>query len=104
MGFFSGIARVISSAISSVASAVSTSLTKQGGIKGIFSAGIKQFAISFIASAVFSFAYKKLAGKPKLDTPQTFDTEVTRRSTIIRNPIQPRQVVYGTVKKSGILL
>ena len=104
MGFFSGIARVISSAISSVASTVASNLAKKGGIKGIFSAGIKQFAISFIASAVFSFAYKKLAGKPKLDTPQTFDTEVTRRSTIIRNPIQPRQVVYGTVKKSGILL
>ena len=66
--------------------------------------GLKQFAVSFIATAVFSFAYKKLAGKPKEPSLGGFDSEVVNRSTLIRSPISARQLVYGTVKKSGTLL
>ena len=40
-------------------------VAKKGGWKGLLSGGLKQFAFSFLATAVFSFAYKKLAGKLK---------------------------------------
>jgi hypothetical protein len=104
MGFFSGIASVITGAVKSVAKTVATSVAKRGGIKGLFSMGLKQFAVSFIATAVFSFAYRKLAGKPKEPSLGGFDSEVVNRSTLIRSPISARQLVYGTVKKSGTLL
>ena len=104
MGFFSGIASVISSAVKSVTKTVATSVAKKGGIKGLFTAGLKQFAVSFIATAIFSFAYKKLAGKPKEPSLGGFDSEVVNRSTLVRSPISARQVVYGNVKKSGTLV
>ena len=104
MGFFSGIASVITGAVKSVAKTVATSVAKRGGIKGLFSMGLKQFAVSFIATAVFSFAYRKLAGRPKEPSLGGFDSEVVNRSTLIRSPISARQLVYGTVKKSGTLL
>lgn len=103
MGFFKSFVEIVTGAAKSAAKTLGKSF-RGGGIKGIFSAGLKQFAISFIATAIFSFAYKKLAGKPKQPDFQSFDSEVTQRSTIIRNPISPRQIVYGTIKKSGVLL
>ena len=102
--FFSGVASVVKSAVKSVAGSVASSVAKKGGIKGLFSMGLKQFAVSFIATAVFSFAYKKLAGKPKEPSVGGFDSEVVNRSTLIKSPISARQKVYGTVKKSGSLL
>lgn len=104
MGFFSGIASVITSAVKSVTKTVATSVAKKGGIKGLFTAGLKQFAVSFIATAIFSFAYKKLAGKPKEPSLGGFDSEVVNRSTLVKSPISARQVVYGKVKKSGTLV
>ncbi len=104
MGFFSGIASVISSAVKSVTKTVATSVAKKGGFKGLFTAGLKQFAVSFIATAIFSFAYKKLAGKPKEPSLGGFDSEVVNRSTLVRSPISARQIVYGNVKKSGTLV
>ena len=103
-GIFSGIASVISSAVKSVTKTVATSVAKKGGLKGLFTAGIKQFAVSFIASAIFSFAYKKLAGKPKEPSLGGFDSEVVNRSTLVKSPISARQIVYGNVKKSGTLV
>jgi len=102
--FFSGVASVVKSAVKSVAGSVASSVAKKGGIKGLFSMGLKQFAVSFIATAVFSFAYKKLAGKPKEPSVGGFDSEVVNRSTLVKSPISARQIVYGTVKKSGSLL
>ena len=104
MGFFSGVASFITSAVKSVAKTVAVNTAKRGGIKGLFTMGLKQFAVSFIATAIFSFAYKKLAGKPKEPSLGGFDSEVVNRSTLIRSPISARQLVYGTVKKSGTLL
>ena len=85
--FFSGVASVVKSAVKSVAGSVASSVAKKGGIKGLFSMGLKQFAVSFIATAVFSFAYKKLAGKPKEPSVGGFDSEVVNRSTLIKSPI-----------------
>ena len=102
--FFSGVASVVKSAVKSVAGSVASSVAKKGGIKGLFSMGLKQFAVSFIATAVFSFAYKKLAGKPKEPSVGGFDSEVVNRSTLIKSPISARQKVYGKVKKSGTLV
>ena len=104
MGLFSGIASIITGAVKSVAKTVAGSVAKRGGIRGLFTMGLKQFAVSFIATAIFSFAYKKLAGKPKEPTLGGFDSEVVNRSTLIRSPISARQLVYGEVKKSGTLL
>jgi hypothetical protein len=98
--FFSGVASIVKSIAGKAASAVAT----RGGIKGILTGGIKQFAISFIASAVFSYAYKKLAGKPKEPDLTGFDSEITNRSTLVKSPISARQKVYGKVKKSGTLV
>lgn len=98
--FFSGVANLVKSAASKAATAVA----KRGGVKAILTGGIKQFAISFIASAVFSFAYKKLSGKPKEPDFGGFDSEIVNRSTLIKSPISARQKVYGQVKKSGTLV
>jgi len=100
MGFFSGISSLVKSAVATATKAIA----KRGGIKGILTGGIKQFAISFIATAVFSYAYKKLAGKPKEPDLTGFDSEITNRSTLIKSPISARQKVYGKVKKSGTLV
>ena len=104
MGFFSGIADVITGGIKAVTKPLAKSIARRGGLRGLFTMGIKQFAVSFIATAIFSFAYKKLAGKPKEPSLGGFDSEVVNRSTLIRSPISARQKVYGTVKKSGSLL
>ena len=47
-----GIVKAISSAVSSVAKVVVKNVAGKGGWKGILSGGLKQFAFSFIASAV----------------------------------------------------
>ena len=104
MGIFSGVASFVTNLVKTGAKTVAKSIAKRGGIKGLFSMGLKQFAVSFIATAVFSFAYRKLAGKPKEPSLGGFDSEVVNRSTLIRSPISARQLVYGTVKKSGTLL
>ena len=104
MGFFSGIADVITGGIKAVTKPLAKSIARRGGLRGLFTMGIKQFAVSFIATAIFSFAYKKLAGKPKEPSLGGFDSEVVNRSTLVRSPISARQIVYGNVKKSGTLV
>ena len=80
MGFGNFFSRLIRAAVSTVTTAVK----KHGGIKGIFSLSLKQFAFSFIASAVLGYAYQKLAGKPKKpDTVTVTDTVNVNDNDII---------------------
>ena len=101
MGFVS---KAISSAISTVTKVVVSNVAKRGGWKGLLSGGLKQFAFSFIASAVLSFAYKKLAGKPKQPDFNSFTNEAIQRKSLIRSPVADRSIIYGSVRKSGSIV
>lgn len=100
MGFGSFFSNIIKAAVSTATKAVA----KHGGWKGLFSLSLKQFAFSFIASAVLGYAYQKLAGKQKKPDTTAFDSEAQGRSTLIRSPVAPREIVYGTVRKSGVIV
>ena len=88
----------------SVADSVAKAVAGKGGWKGILSGGLKQFAFSFIASAVLSFAYRKLAGKPNQPDFSNFTNEAINRKVTIRSPIVPRSIIYGTVRKGGAIV
>ena len=98
MGF---VASAVKSAVSTVAKVVVSNVAKRGGWKGLLSGGLKQFAFSFIASAVLSFAYKKLAGKPKQPDFNSFTNEALQRKSLIRSPVAVRSIIYGEIRKSG---
>ena len=104
MGFFSGFSGIVKSAVGIAKSVVKNVGVGKGGWKGILSGGLKQFAFSFIASAVLSFAYKKLAGKPKQPDFSNFTSEAVARKSLIRSPIVPRSIIYGTVRKGGAIV
>ena len=99
-----GVVSAISNAVSSVASVVASNVAKKGGWKGLLSGGLKQFAFSFVASAIFSFAYKKLAGKPKQPDFNSFTNEAVARKSLIRSPVAPRSIIYGSVRKGGAIV
>jgi len=100
MGLFSGFTKIVKSATE----VLTKNVAKRGGWKGLLSGGLKQFAFSFIASAVLSFAYKKLAGKPKQPDFSNFTSEAVARKSLIRSPIVPRSIIYGTVRKGGAIV
>ncbi len=101
MGF---VADAVSSAVSTVTDVVLKKVAMKGGWKGLLSGGLKQFAFSFIASAVLSFAYKKLAGKPKQPDFNSFTNEAIQRKSLIRSPVADRSIIYGSVRKSGAII
>ena len=94
----------VSSAVDVITSPIKKTLASKGGWKGLLSGSLKQFAFSFIASAVLSFAYKKLAGKPKQPDFNSFTNEAIARKSLIRSPVASRSIVYGTVRKSGAIV
>ena len=95
MGF---VADAVSSAVSTVTDVVLKKVAMKGGWKGLLSGGLKQFAFSFIASAVLSFAYKKLAGKPKQPDFNSFTNEAIQRKSLIRSPVADRSIIYYRLK------
>ena len=94
----------VKSAVKGAVNFVKGSVAKGGGWKGILSGGLKQFAFSFIASAVFSFAYKKLAGKPAQPDFNSFTNEAVARKSLIRSPVAVRSIIYGEVRKGGAIV
>ena len=94
----------VSKAINTATKYVAKAVAKKGGWKGLLSGGLKQFAFSFIASAVFSFAYKKLAGKPKQPDFNSFTNEAIQRKSLIRSPVADRSIIYGSVRKGGAIV
>ena len=94
----------VSKAIDTATKYVAKAVAKKGGWKGLLSGGLKQFAFSFIASAVFSFAYKKLAGKPKQPDFNSFTNEALQRKSLIRSPVADRSIIYGSVRKGGAIV
>ena len=99
-----GIAEAIGSAVGTVAKPLVKAIAKKGGWRGLISGGLKQFAFSFIASAIFSFAYKKLAGKPKQPDFNSFTNEAVARKSLIRSPVAVRSIIYGEVRKGGAIV
>ena len=94
----------VESAVKTVTDPFLKHIAKKGGWRGLLSGGLKQFAFSFIASAVLSFAYKKLAGKPKQPDFQSFTNEAIVRKALIRSPVADRSIIYGTVRKGGAIV
>ncbi len=88
----------------SVAKTVIGNVAKKGGWKGLLSGGLKQFAFSFIASAILSFAYKKFAGKPKQPDFSSFSSEAQNRKVTVRSAVAPRSIIYGEVRKGGAIV
>ena len=105
MGWLSDAVGFVTGGVKSVANVVLKNVgVGKGGWKGLLSSGLKQFAFSFIASAVLSFAYKKLAGKPKQPDFNSFTNEALARKSLIRSPVATRSLIYGTVRKSGAIV
>ena len=99
-----GVVSAAKSIVSSATSYVVKNVAAKGGWKGLLSGGLKQFAFSFIASAVLSFAFKKLAGKPKQPDFNSFTNEAIQRKSLIRSPVAVRSIIYGSVRKSGAIV
>ena len=104
MGWFSSAVKIVTNTAKSVANVVVKNVNAKGGWKGLLSGGLKQFAFSFIASAVLSFAYKKLAGKPKQPDFNSFTNEAIQRKSLIRSPVADRSIIYGSVRKGGAIV
>ena len=104
MGWLSSAVGIITGGVKLVTKTIVKSVAGKGGWKGLLSGGLKQFAFSFIASAILGFAYKKLAGKPKQPDFSNFTSEAVARKSLIRSPIVPRTIIYGNVRKSGAIV
>ena len=104
MGWLSSAVSFVTDTASSVANVVIKNVASKGGWKGLLSSGLKQFAFSFIASAVLGFAYKKLAGKPKQPDINSFTNEALVRKSLIRSPVADRSIIYGSVRKGGAIV
>ena len=104
MGWISDAVGLVTGGAKSLVKPVLKGVAKKGGWKGLLSGGLKQFAFSFIASAILSFAYKKLAGKPKQPDFQSFTNEAIQRKSLIRSPVADRSIIYGSIRKGGAIV
>lgn len=74
----------------------------------LIEAGITAVIATFIANAIVSFAVNAVIGaifssKPKKADAPSFSTAASNRTITVRQPAQPRRVVYGQVRVGGVI-
>mgnify|MGYP001349439356 CR=1 FL=1 len=92
-----GVVSAAKSIVSSAKAVVLKNVAAKGGWKGLLSGGLKQFAFSFIASAVLSFAFRKLAGKPKQPDFNSFTNGMVGQLGIVGFLLYGRKGLTGGV-------
>ena len=103
MGFFSSITRSIGRAISGVVGAlagdfVRVALTTTLGPLGAAAAGL------VVSSMVSSTLGSSLTSRNTSVQKNAYDSQANNRQTMVKQPILPRDTVYGATKKSGGIL
>lgn len=84
--------------------AIAAAVVSAVGATGV-AATVLSFAVSTAASLAFSFVAKALAPKPKKPNLSSFQSQKTRGYTQqFRQPVAPRQSVYGEARVSGAIL
>lgn len=83
--------------ITAIATAVSAAVTAAGGLGGILAA-VGKAILGMVVSQLLSSAF---GAKPKKPSQSTFDRTAQDRTQMIRSPIEPRRIVYGTAVVSG---
>ena len=71
-----------------------------GGVAAAFAAtGLVGFAAQFGASMLLSAAAQAL-----MPTPSLGQMEMKARTVTVREPVMPREMVYGQVRKGGVIV
>ena len=71
-----------------------------GGVAAAFAAtGLVGFAASFGASMLLSAAAQAMMPAPSLG-----QMEMKARTVTVREPVMPREMVYGQVRKGGVIV
>lgn len=103
MGFFSNFVKSLTKPETLIL-AVAT-----GGASTFFSGAIAGYGIATSVairagiSAALTSAASALAPKPELPSLSDFTGDLQNRTRIIKNPIEPRRLVYGTTRLSGVM-
>jgi hypothetical protein len=99
MGFFSNFIKSLTKPETLVIAAVT------GGVGAYFAGTFTASSIALRAgvSAALTSAASALAPKPELPSLADFTGDLQSRTRIIKNPIEPRRLVYGTTRLSGVM-
>ena len=103
MGFFSNFVKSLTKPETLIL-AVAT-----GGASTFFSGAIGAYSIATSVairagiSAALTSAVSALAPKPELPSLADFTGDLQSRTRIIKNPVEPRRLVYGTTRLSGVM-
>jgi len=103
MGFFSNFVKTLTKPETLIL-AVAT-----GGASTFFSGAIAGYSIATSVairagiSAALTSAASALAPKPELPSLADFTGDLQSRTRIIKNPVEPRRLVYGTTRLSGVM-
>ena len=103
MGFFKSFTKAISNPVTLLSAAASVALiySTGGAILGL--TALQGFGVMAVATAALSAASQALAPKPELPTYQAFSSGALQRTQNIKQPTQPRNVIYGQIRQGGTI-
>lgn len=103
MGFFKSFTKAISNPVTLLSAAASVALiySTGGAILGL--TALQGFGVMAVATAALSAASQALAPKPDLPTYQAFSSGALQRTQNIKQPVQPRNVIYGQIRQGGTI-
>jgi len=106
MGFFKSFVKAITNPSTLITAAVTVGLTYATGGTILGLTALQAFGVSAAATAALSVASQALAPKPELPSYSLgdFQSNGLRRTQNIKQPTQPRNVIYGLVRVGGTIV
>jgi hypothetical protein len=99
MGFFKSFTKALSNPVTLLTAAATVAIG--GPVLGLTYLG--SFAVTAAATAALTAASQALAPKPDLPTYQAFSSGALQRTQNIKQPTQPRNVIYGQIRQGGTI-
>ena len=103
MGFFKSFTKAISNPVTLLSAAASVAMIygTGGAILGL--TALQGFGVMAVATAALSAASQALAPKPDVPTYQAFSSGALQRTQNLKQPVQPRNVIYGQIRQGGTI-
>ena len=108
MGFFKDFVRTLTNPSTLITAAVTVGLTYATGGTILGLTALQAYGVSVAATAALSVASQALAPKPEIPSYSyslgDFQSNGVKRTQNIKQPVQPRNVIYGTVRVGGTIV
>jgi len=108
MGFFKSFIKQITNPVTLITAAATVGLTYATGGTILGLTALQAFGVSAAATAALSVASQALAPKPEIPSYSyslgDFQSNGVKRTQNIKQPVQPRNVIYGTVRVGGTIV